>query len=197
MERRAPGHTKLFAAMLLCGIVFFGCLTREETVQTKNYIDAAQADIRTKRGVTYLGRLPLTGIVYSLGAGGDTTMTVPYVNGKESGIARAWYDSGKLKELRLFVDGKKSGTHYGWYESGARRFEYSYHNDEFDGAYNEWLPDGKPLLALHFKDGHESGLQQTWFENGTIKSNYLIKNGRRYGLLGTNTCVTVSDSIPR
>ena len=38
-------------------------------------------------------------------------------------------------------------------------------------------------------------MQQFWYNDGEIKSNYIIKNKRRYGLLGTKNCVNVSNSI--
>jgi antitoxin component YwqK of YwqJK toxin-antitoxin module len=48
---------------------------------------------------------------------------------------------------------------------------------------------------MNYKKGHEDGQQQWWYDNGKIKANYIIKNGRRYGLRGTKKCINVSDSI--
>jgi hypothetical protein len=28
-----------------------------------------------------------------------------------------------------------------------------------------------------------------WWENGLIRANYVVKNGRRYGLIGLKLCV--------
>ena len=51
------------------------------------------------------------------------------------------------------------------------------------------------IKSLNYTNGQESGHQQLWYDNGEIRSNYIIKNDRRYGLLGTKNCVNVSDSI--
>jgi antitoxin component YwqK of YwqJK toxin-antitoxin module len=48
---------------------------------------------------------------------------------------------------------------------------------------------------LNYQKGHEEGEQKWWYDNGKIKANYIIKDGRRYGLLGTKNCINVSDSI--
>ena len=37
---------------------------------------------------------------------------------------------------------------------------------------------------FNYVNGYESGSQKLWFNNGEVKSNYVIKNNRRYGLLG-------------
>ena len=46
-----------------------------------------------------------------------------------------------------------------------------------------------------YENGYEKGVQKIWWPDGRIKSNYIIKNNRRYGLLGVKNCVNVSDSI--
>lgn len=199
ITRFNPGVRVLGSRNFLFGIFLLlaACGAPLKNSRATRFYNSDKENIRTKAGVTYLGAQPLTGIVFALDANGDTCMLVPFVAGKENGIATAYYCKGKLKEVRTFVNGKKTGRHFGWYENGRPRFEYHYSNDEFDGTYKEWLPDGRLLLSLNFENGHESGLQQTWFENGEIKSNYIIKNARRYGLLGTKNCATVEDSIPR
>jgi len=56
-------------------------------------------------------------------------------------------------------------------------------------------PEGKLISYHNFKNGYEEGSQKVWYDNGKIKSNYTIKNGRRYGLLGTKNCINVKDSV--
>jgi antitoxin component YwqK of YwqJK toxin-antitoxin module len=197
MEPRAPGRIRPIAAFVLPFLFFIACEPAAKTISKPMKYDASRTDIRTRGGITRIGQEPLSGIVYALGTNGDTELVIPYENGREHGMAKAFYPNGRLKEIRYFVHGKKEGRHYGWYENGARRYEYFFSADEYNGPYREWLPDGRLLLSLNFLAGHENGLQQTWFEDGTVKSNYIIKNGRRYGLLGTKNCVNVADSVPR
>ena len=55
------------------------------------------------------------------------------------------------------------------------------------------LKSGLLIEEGNFKEGYEFGVQKTWYLNGKVKSNYIIKNNRRYGLLGTKNCVNVSN----
>lgn len=91
--------------------------------------------------------------------------------------------------------GRKEGTHRGWYETGKLRFEYHFNDDQFDGSYKEWFSDGKLFRNMNYEKGQESGIQQSWNPNGQLKMNYLIKDERRYGLLGTKNCKNVADSL--
>lgn len=37
--------------------------------------------------------------------------------------------------------------------------------------------------------GQPEGKQKMWFANGQVKSNYVMKNGRRFGFLGAKGCM--------
>ena len=47
---------------------------------------------------------------------------------------------------------------------------------------------------MNYYNGKEQGSQKVWYNNGKIKSNYVVKDGRRYGLLGTKNCTNVKDT---
>ena len=47
-------------------------------------------------------------------------------------------------------------------------------------------------LRDSYKNGYELGEQKIWDKNGEIVTNYIIKNGRRFGLLGKKNCVNAS-----
>ena len=72
---------------------------------------------------------------------------------------------------------------------------YVFVNDEYEGTCREWSSDGLLVKEMNYLKGHEEGSQRWWYDNGKIKANYIIKQGRRYGLLGTKNCMNVSDSI--
>ena len=74
-------------------------------------------------------------------------------------------------------------------------FAYNLKNDIYHGTLKEWTKSGQIIKSLNYINGQEFGHQQLWYDNGEIRSNYIIKNNRRYGLLGTKNCVNVSDSI--
>src|SRR5439155_11394424 len=53
-----------------------------------------------------------------------------------------------------------------------------------------------PWTSFHHHEGHELGQQQMWNPDGTIRSNYVIKDGRRYGLVGAMGCSGKRSSLP-
>ncbi|WP_185716186.1 toxin-antitoxin system YwqK family antitoxin [Larkinella knui] len=191
MVRRVRGRNKL--VWLLAGIAM-DCRPAPEPV---HYLDAAQIQIHTRNGVHYTGKIPLSGVLFSVDNQGDTVFKVPFREGKENGVAKFFYPKNRLREERIFVNGWKEGTHRGWYENGRLRFEYRFRDDEFDGSYREWFPNGKRFRNMNYEKGQEAGVQQIWYSSGKIKTNYLIKDDRRYGLLGTKNCKNVVDSVFR
>ena len=57
------------------------------------------------------------------------------------------------------------------------------------------VKNGKLIEELNYLYGYENGSQKVWYLNGKIKSNYVIKNSRRFGLLGTKNCVNTSEEV--
>lgn len=98
------------------------------------------------------------------------------------------YPDGALWYIRTYRDGKEEGVHRGWWPNGARKFEYHYHNGIAEGPQREWFDDGNPYTEFNYVAGHESGLQRMWTSYGKLRANYIIRDGRRYGLIGAMGC---------
>lgn len=189
MVRRVLGRNKW---IWLLAVAWISC---RPSPNVPSFIDANTAHLQTREGITYMQNKPISGIVFSTNVQGDTLFRVPFLDGRENGVARFFYPGKRLQAERLFANGWKEGTHRGWYESGTPMFEYHFHNDLFEGSYKEWFSNGKLFRNMNYEKGQESGVQQSWYTTGKIKTNYLIKDDRRYGLLGTKHCKNVSDSI--
>lgn len=58
-----------------------------------------------------------------------------------------------------------------------------------DGEYRTFTIDGKPYELKHFSRGREDGLQQAWDDRGELYLNYVVKNGRRYGMVNAKPCL--------
>jgi hypothetical protein len=41
------------------------------------------------------------------------------------------------------------------------------------------------------------GQQRMWWPDGTLRANYVVRDGRRYGLLGAKGCVSVDSTTER
>lgn len=160
-----------------------------------NYIPADKARVNAATGDWCENNKPLTGIIFSLYANGDTALRQPCLKGKENGWVRRWYPGKRLQEERYYVAGKKEGLHRSWWPDGKLRFAYNFTDDEYDGSVEEWYESGQAYRAMHYEKGQEKGMQKMWYFNGKIKANYVVINNRRFGLSGTKNCVTVSDSM--
>ncbi len=139
---------------------------------------------------------PFSGTLFTLfGGTTDTAETSTYLTGKENGEWKKFYPSKKIREIRYFTNGQKTGEYKAWWENGQKQLDYFFVTDEYEGTCREWNDEGLLTKVMNYKQGHEDGQQQWWYDNGKVKANYIIKDGRRYGLLGTKNCVNVSDSI--
>jgi len=125
----------------------------------------------------------------------DTLSRESFLKGKRSGIQQKWYSTSKIKEVRFYVDGKKNGKQIAFWENGNKKFEFTANDDAYEGELKEWTIDGFLIHQANFVNGQEEGPQKLWYDNGKIRANYIIRDGKRYGLLGTKNCVNVSDSV--
>ena len=109
-------------------------------------------------------------------------------------VRRAWHDNGRLAEERGFVNGRESGVHRGWWPTGDAHFVYGYRDGLLEGLSREWYPSGALWREQHYSAGHEDGLQRLYWEDGRVRASYVVRDGRRYGLMGAKGCVTKADS---
>jgi antitoxin component YwqK of YwqJK toxin-antitoxin module len=177
-------------------LFFSQCQHIEKQRLVKNYVNIYGVDIKMYQGITYIRDTAFSGVLYGLfPATKDTMLIKNYVKGKEEGEWKEFYENKTLKEIRYFVGGKKEGQYLAWWQNGNKKLDYSFQNNEYQGICKEWNSQGLLIKEANYAAGHELGTQKTWYDNGKIKANYVIINGRRYGLLGTKNCKNVSDSI--
>lgn len=188
MERQVQFRISAFAVVLLTAC--------SDMCEPSHAIKAnvREGELKIASGISYWNGQTLTGTLFELG-GRDTISFSNYLNGKEHGLWKQFYENGAMKEVRNFHRGKKEGEYRGWWENGRQKFIYHFERDEYQGICREWSPDGKLMREATYEGGHEAGSQKVWNADGTVKSNYVVLEGRRYGLLGTKHCVNVSDSV--
>jgi hypothetical protein len=182
---------------------FYSCKTKQvsspeikiaKTVPFNFFNAADQRIISRNDTVFYDGHL-YSGYLYTLYPGGDTSFVGSWFNGVEEGYHRKWYEDHSLAEERFFINGKKEGEHKGWWPSGKPKFQFTAYDDEYTGVFREWYASGVLGKEFHYTAGHEEGSQRLWWENGIVRANYVIRNGKKYGLIGLKTCVNPYDSI--
>ena len=175
-------------------LVIFGCIDLDSK-EVKSF-NVEIFDFNSKNGIFFKNKTPFTGRVFKLHENGlDTVYIQSYFKGIKNGQFVRFYPKNRIFEKRNYINGKKEGIHIGYWEDGSLAFEYNLKDDEYNGSLKEWNRNGQIIKSFNYVNGYENGSQKLWFDNGKVRSNYVIKNNRRYGLLGTKNCINVSDSI--
>ena len=166
-----------------------------EIVLPNQYLKSKDPFISLHQDTLYYHDKKYSGYIYDHFENGDTAYVGSYLNGIEEGVFKKWYRTNQLAEYRAYHEGKKVGKHVGFWEDGQPKFDFNFIAGELHGESNEWYPNGQAYKAFHYKMGYENGSQKMWWENGIIRANYVVKEGRRYGLIGLKLCMTPQDSI--
>ncbi|MGB3586484.1 MAG: toxin-antitoxin system YwqK family antitoxin [Tunicatimonas sp.] len=171
------------------------CQHREE--QRLPVLNFQHIETKSQRGIFYVNDTIFSGTVYGLSPQTlDTAFVRSYQNGRKHSTWRQYYPTGRIREERYFQSGKKEGHYQAWWPNGNLRLDYHFSGGEYEGNCREWNIDGMLIKDMNYHRGYEQGSQKLWYSTGGIKSNYVMKNGRRYGLLGTKNCTNVTDSVP-
>ena len=179
-------------ALLLINIFLLNACEQNFTPEILNRADV---QVRTANGISYVNTKPFSGTLIETSPIGDTLSIEPFIDGKEHGRWTKFYARGRARELRYFDRGRKEGAYKAWWENGNPKLHYHFKEDEYDGILKEWDVNGQLVKESSYRAGYEEGTQKAWYSNGKVRSNYVVFNGRRYGLLGTKNCINVADSI--
>lgn len=184
---------------LILYVLLWGCYSKPAesiSLHSSLVLNIAEQQITMQNDLLCIDKKPFSGILFTFFTDTKDTATIAsYAQGKEHGVWRKFYPSGKLKEERFFKNGKKVDALIAWWENGNKQLYYFFVDDEYEGTCKEWNVEGRLVKVMNYKKGHEDGPQQWWYDNGKVKANYVIQDGRRYGLLGTKNCINVSDSV--
>ena len=160
-----------------------------------NYVTANDPGFSKHQDTVYYGQHYFTGYQFSLYGNGDTAFINSCFNGVEEGTQRKWYAGRQLAEERFYINGKKEGIQSGWWPDGKQKFVFETLGDEYEGEFKEWYSSGLLAKQFHYTRGREEGSQRLWWDNGTVRANYVIRKGKKYGLIGLVTCKNPYDSV--
>jgi antitoxin component YwqK of YwqJK toxin-antitoxin module len=175
-------------------LLIVACQQGTKTNTPLEKVEANAAAFSLNQGILLYENKPFSGIQYLLFANQDTAKVSTYIVGKEQGWSKIWYEDGRLAEERYYEKGKRENIHRAWWPDGKLRFEYHFKNDEHHGQQKDWFLNGKLAEVFNYENGHEEGQQQMWFDDGSLKANYVIKEGRRFGLPGVKNCISVVEN---
>jgi antitoxin component YwqK of YwqJK toxin-antitoxin module len=91
---------------------------------------------------------------------------LPYdVHGKENGVEKQYYESGKIEYERPYVNGKRNGMVKKYYESGKLEMENQYADDKIIGSVKFYYESGKLKSEVKYTDDIE-GETKNYDETG-------------------------------
>jgi len=141
-------------------------------------------------GILYFDGTPYSGYIIEESESGSLLSKVNWKQGKRHGSYRTWYSNGQKSEERQYFEGRKNGLHMGWFADGSPRFILNFRNGVYHGNCREWHANGQLYTDCNFDEGAEIGSQQSWRFDGKAVANYVVKDGHRYGVVGSKTCLT-------
>ena len=149
------------------------------------------AGLEHRDGLLFRDGVAFTGTMFMNGHDGCLAAVTLYLDGARHGEALTWYPGGKLATSRWYEAGVKVGRHRGYWPNGRPRFLTSFVAGRYQGAQQSWHQDGSLAEIRHYLLGRENGEQRSWSRGGELRANYVVRHGRRYGLLGAKPCFTV------
>ena len=159
----------------------------------KDTVISTSAKLVLNNGIYYFNNLLFSGYIKKLYPDNSTESINGIMNGMLQGRAVSYFETGQLRDVRMYKENKSFGKSYGLWEDGKLKFEYYYLDDKRQGSNKQWYKSGQPYAFLNFKDDQEDGMQHAWRENGKPYINYEVKDGIRYGLQKSNLCYTLVD----
>jgi antitoxin component YwqK of YwqJK toxin-antitoxin module len=87
------------------------------------------------------------------------------------------------------VSGRERGEHREWYSDGQIKSEQSFRDGLLEGVARKWFPGGRLYREATYEAGVEEGSQRMWYTDGSLRANYVVRDGRRFGLIGSKACV--------
>lgn len=184
---------KFYYCCLLAVLTVLSC---NEINSPRVYVPSNAKELSILNDTVFFKNEKFNGVLFQLQSNNnDTLFSQEIENGLLNGVSKKWFTNHQLMEYREYKMGKKDGKQIAYWDNGKKRFEFTAKNDAYEGEMKEWSINGNLFHMAHFINGQEDGIQKMWYENGKIRANYVIVNGKRYGLLGTKNCKNVSDSI--
>lgn len=77
-----------------------------------------------------------------------------------------YHDNGAISQTVTFVQDKEEGWRRDWYDDGKRQSETFFKAGQADGLNRRWYPDGKLADSNNFSAGKLAGYQVWYYENG-------------------------------
>ena len=171
---------RLLISLALITVFIFGVNAQSITALKSNRYDVSETVNPTDTLMCLRADMkPLNGIVFC--EFGDIGK---YVNGKEEGVQKTWFESGQLMYESNYKDGELEGVQKWWYENGQLMSKFNFKDGELEGISNGWYENGQLYSELNYKDGKLEGVRKWWYADGQLKYEKNYKDGLLIGCIG-------------
>ena len=160
-------------------------------------VSATDSSLQFLNGVLYRSGQLFSGSVLQRNEEGKVNAQTSYYNGRQEGWSYTYFENGAMSEKRYYHLGEKDSVHKGWWQNGKPRFAYQFKAGKYDGYFREWYASSPKYKEVHYTNGKEDWAKG-WRENGKVYMNFVVKDGRRYGIENSNLCYLINkDSLLR
>jgi len=178
---------KQIGLVLFIATLFCSCHQQEQEVVSQMRVKIGDPQLHLANGNLFYRDTLFNGQLVAYWKDSICKLSQEYEEGRQAGSELSFYENGKPETERWFTKGEKDSVHRGWWANGKLRFEYHFKKGLYNGPFREWYESGGLLQELVYENGNEvSG--KGWRENGKPYMNFVVKNGRRYGLVNANLC---------
>ena len=119
-----------------------------------------------------------------------TEFEINVKDGLYHGLFTEKYNNGQLRSQLNYAHGVMHGAQQGWHYNGQLSYSYKAKKGTPVGEYKEYFPSGQLQINKRYEAG-KVVKNKIYNIDGRVIANYLIKDGRTYGLMGSSTCITV------
>lgn len=97
----------------------------------------------------------------------------PYKDGKKNGVAKQYYESGRLQTETPFKDGKENGVEKSYYENGRLQFKKPYKDGRANGVEKAYYSSSEPFADVIWNNGEITSVK---CHNGSIPTSAQLHN---------------------
>lgn len=97
----------------------------------------------------------------------------PYKDGKKNGVAKEYYESGKLQTEAPLKDGEQNGVEKSYYENGRLQFKKPYKDGRANGVEKAYYSSSEPFADVIWNNGEITSAK---CHNGSIPTSAQLHN---------------------
>ena len=103
-------------------------------------------------------------------------------HGKRVGLAKTWWESGKLARVERFEDGVRAGLVEEYRRDGSMEESCHYRGDQRHGVCRQYAPGGVLMWERTYEQGKQTGPWVDYHRNGKVQERgTLDAQGQRHG----------------